>query len=1203
MTVGWAQESRATLEGRVTDPQGAVVVNATVVVVSDDTQVKQETTTNDQGIWSVRFLNPGNYTILVTAPGFKMAERTGLNLQVADFKQIDLVLEVGAPTERVHVSAAAPLIDTTSATSGTVIEPEAITEMPLLSRIPFLLATLSPGVQAIDQNQNVAMMWSNIAASEIRINGGRDNRSNEFLLDGMPNERGDRVAYIPPADSVAEFRVMSNAYDAQYGRQAGGTINVSVKSGTKNYHGNVYEFHRNRALNANSFQSNRAGNPKPAEHYHLYGATFGGPVRVPKAYNGKEKTFFFVSFEGIRNADPRFTAHSVPTELERMGDFSQSFTTRKIGNELRRYPIRIFDPNEPDANGHRTEFPGRRIPPHRLNPLALKILQFIPMPNAPSLPTGNAVENFVPNSTRQNKMASLVFRLDHTFNNEHKSFVSLRWNHMDEFTGDDFHNVTTGGYLTRISKGIGIDHVWTLHPKKILNARYNLSRFEEPSHPHGAGFNPEELGFSHDFVSKMERLSFPGIHGLSFGGIGGGFGGYFYSTYHNWNVNMTEVHGNMTFHYGADLRVLQEADGSFGEQSGSFSFSNQWTRRRYDGDDTGFGHPLASFLLGLPNGGSFPRNDNRFLAQRYYGLYFQNDWRITPRLTLNMGLRWDYERPFVERFNRMTSDFDPTVKNPLSDTVQARYRDILENQVLTNPARYPYGEQVARLVPWQSFVLYGAQLYNGSNGQPRAVTRGDFHEWQPRLGFAYRLADKTVIRGGFGRFTASSGIKGGQRGYSRSTPLVTSYDDGLHYNPDFTLADPFPQGILPRVGASLGPLLDIGQGVSWTNQRPGRPYSWEYSLHLQQEYRGWLFEVGYSHNKTYNILWGLQQNDITFDQWKELRVPRFDRNGKPLGKPYLLDERVPNPFYGLPEVWGGRAYNQFISIHDLMRPLKMLGSQGRGDNPWGKNQYDAMQVKIQRRFKEGFSLLVAYTLSKLFEDTAFWGPEISGPIPEHKLAGEDRPHKLSVAPIYELPIGRGRKLFGSMPRFADAVLGGWEISGQYTIQSGAPVVFGTDSFYDNKPFGLRRGERTLDRWFDTTHFIKFPGTQDDICAYPAWTGVQNLPGANYRPCPLVGNPDPKNGVYADFGNFVRRYPTRWANVRASRVNELNLGLFKNFKVREGVKMQFRGELFNAFNHPRFPAPNTNPGSENFGRVGLFQQNQPRIIQVALKISF
>lgn len=1211
LTGARAQESRATLEGRVTDAQGAVIPNATVIITSEDTGVKQETTTNERGVWSVRFLNPGAYSLIITAPNFKLAERTGITLQTADSKQLDIVLEVGAPSERVLVIASASLIETTSATSGTVIEPESITEIPLQSRIPFLLATMSPGVQASDQNQNVAMMWSNNAASDISVNGGRGRRSNEFLLDGAPNQTGDRVAYIPPTDAVAEFRIMSNAYDAQYGRQAGGTLNVSIKSGTKAYHGNLYEFHQNSALNANFFQSNRAGQPKPLSHYHLYGGTFGGPVRLPKLYNGKEKTFFFFSFEGIRNKDPRFTVRSVPTELERSGDFSESFTTRIIGGVPTRVPITIFDPSTIDTRrtiiqngvevsnptfGYRQPFPGNRIPRDRMNPIALSILKYVPLPNAASLPTGNADSNFVPNSTRQVEMASTLMRVDHTFNNQHKSFFTFHWNHKDEFLDDYYNNVSTGSFLTRTNKGGSIDHVWTVSQNKVMNLRYNLTRFEEPNHSHGAGFNPATLGFNQDFISQMEKLSFPRITGL-FGDIGGGAGDYGITTYHNWNANMTHVRGKMTFHYGIDFRVLQEADGNYGNQSGQFNFGSEWTRRRYDTGETGYGSTMASFLLGLPNGGGFPRNANRFLSQRYYGLYFQNDWRVTPRLTLNMGLRWDYERPFVDRFNRLTSDFDPTEINPISGAAQSAYARVL-TEVLADPVKYSFGPQLAQLVPVESFRVYGVQRFAGVNGQPRTVTRGDFHEWQPRLGFAYRIREHTVIRGGFGRFTEGSGIKGGQNGFSRSTPFIASRDSGL--TPYDTLGAPFRDGILEPTGSSLGPLTNLGQGVNWQNQDPRRPYSLEYSFHLQHEHKGWLFDIGYSHNKTYNIYWNLQQNDITFSQWLTYRTPRFDETGKPAPKPYLLDEQVPNPFYQLPGVTGGRGSSQLISLYDLLRPLKILGGQNRNDNPWGKNQYDALEVKVQRRFKDGLSLLVGYTLSKLFEDTSFWGPEISGPIAEHKLGGEDRPHKLTVSPIYELPFGHGKRFLDAMPSVANALLGGWEIAAQYIIQSGAPIVFGADSFYDGRPFGFDRSTRTLDRWFDTSHFVKFPNAQDDISNYPAWTGVQNLPGAGYRPS---GPNDPKNGVYADFGTFVRRYPTRWARVRADRVNDMSFGLYKNVKIKEGMRLQIRGELFNAFNHPRFPSPDTNPASANFGRVGLFQQNQARVIQLALKFKF
>jgi hypothetical protein len=1206
-TAGWAQEARGTLHGQVTDPQGAVIPRASVLIISEDTSVQQETTTNGQGSWSLPFLNPGTYAVIVSAPGFKVAEQRGISLQTADIKQIDLRLEIGTESERVEVTASAPLIDTSSATSGTVITEEQMNEMPSLSRVPTLLAGLSPGVLLKDQNQNIVNMWSYIGASAISVNGGRDDRSNEFLLDGMPNQHGDKVAFIPPTDAVSEFRIMSNAYDAQYGRQAGGTINMSIKSGTSKYHGNLYEFLRNTILNANFFQTNLVAGSRPPTHYNLYGGTWGGPALIPAVYSGKSKTFFFLSFEGTRNTDPRFTIRSVPTALERQGDFSQSFTT-KAGDPAR-YPITIYDPLTVDPKtGLRQPFPGNKIPSDRFDPIAMKILQYIALPNKASDPSGNAVNNFVPDSTRNNKMASVAIRVDHSFSNSNKTFLSLRWNHEDEFLGDDFHNVSTGGFGSRINRGLGVDHVWMVGPTKILNLRFNITQFDEPTHDHGRGFNPVDLGFSQALVSQMRALSFPRIDGPGLG-IGGSAGGASAFTYYNWNANLTQVRGNMNLHYGGEFRILQEANGSLGNQSGQYSFGDQWTRKRSNkGDDFATGHGFASFLLGLPTGGSLPRTADRFASQRYFGVFVQNDWRVTPRLTVNMGLRWDYERPFVERYDRIASNFDPTVLNPISGPAQAAYARILD-QVLADPKTYPFGPLLAQLVPVSAFKIYGAQLFAGVDGQPRTAVRGDFRQFQPRVGFAYRLTPRTVIRGGFGRFTQSSGIKGGQNGFNRSTPMITSLDNNL--TPYDTLAQPFHSGIEEPTGSSLGPLTNLGQGVNWDNQNPGHPYSWERSVHLQQEYKGWLFEVGYSHNKTYNIYWGLDQNLQPFDLWQSLRTPRFDANGRPLdaggdkaaGHAFLWDDQIPNPFKGLPGVTGGLATANFRSIGDLLRPIKILGGITRNSNPWGKNQYDALEAKIEHRFKKGFGIITAYTFSRLYEDTSFWGPEISGPIPEHKLGGEDRPHMLSIAPIWELPIGEGRRFWRSAPKVVNALIAGWELSGTYRIQSGTPVVIGSNYFYDGQDFSLPRGKQSGEQWFDTSHFIRYPGKTDEISKWPAWTGIQNYPGASYVPTADDIKNDIRNGVYNDFATVVWRQPTRWGNVRNAGVNEVNLGIYKNFKPTEGTKAQVRCEMFNALNRPRFGNLHTSPYDNKFGQMDPVQLNQPRIVQLAMKVSF
>jgi hypothetical protein len=1006
---------------------------------------------------------------------------------------------------------------------------------------------------------------------------------------------------------------MSNAYDVQYGRQAGSTINMTIKSGSRDYHGNLYEFLRNTLLNANYFQTNLVGGPKPPTHFNLYGGTLGGPVWIPKVYNGKEKTFFFVSFEGTRNKDPRFSIRTVPTAPERNGDYTQSFTT-KTGDPTR-YPVTIYDPLTTDpATARRSPFPGNKIPSNRISPIAAKILTFIPLPNAAGDASSSASNNFVPSNTRDNKMASLLTRVDHSFNNANKSFVSIRWNHEDEIVDNYYGNVSTGGGNSRINKGIGLDHVWMLSPSKVLNLRFNVTRYEEPSFNSGTGFNPADLGFSQSFVSKMEKLSFPRIEGV-FGDIGGGYGSFASFTYYNWNASLTHVKGNMVFHYGGEFRILQEGNANYGNQSGRFTFSDMWTRQRYNSGDFGTGSSFASFLLGLPggcsclaSGGEFPRNANRFNSQHYSGLFFQNDWRVTSKLTLNMGLRWDLEQPWTERFDRMVTNFDPNAINPISDAAQAAYANILTNVVLKDPVKYPFGPQLAQLVPVSAFKVYGVQNFAGVNGKSRAATNYDWNQWQPRFGFAYRIRPNTVLRGGFGRFTQSTDVKGGQNGFSVTTPFTRSINGDL--TPYDTLADPFRNGIQQPTGSSLGALTNLGQGVNFVNQNPGHPHSWEYSVHLQHQIKSWLFEVGYSHNKTYEIFSDLNQNLQSFDQWKAFRVPRFDSRGKPLestdsisNHAFLWDDAIPNPFRGLPGLTGGVSTAANRSIADLIRPLKLYGDLNRNNNPWGKNQYDALLVKVERRFSKGFSVIGSYTLSKLFEDTAFWGAEISGPITEHKLGGEDRPHVLVISPIWEVPIGRGKPLGGAMPKLVDAVVGGWELSGSYRIQSGTPIVFGGNGvnyFFDGQEFALPRDQRTLGRWFDTSHFFRYPGRTDDISKWPAWTGVQNLPGASFKP---TQPGDPANGVYQDFGTVVWRQPTRWAHARNQGVNELNLGIFKNFKFTEHIKAQFRCEAFNALNHPRFGFPEVNPGNSRFGMITPAQQNLARIIQAALKVSF
>lgn len=1202
-----AQEVRARIGGRVIDPQGGTVAGAAVDVVDEDTGVSQKTKTNSQGVWTVEFLLPGHYVLTISAPGFKAETRRGITLQAADDKTFDAGLQVGDVAQSVEVTAQAPLIDTTSATSGTVITQEQIMEMPSSSHVVTLLAVMSPGVVAMDQNNNIAHLWSYNAASQFTADGGRNNLySNNFQLDGMQDMKsGGDIAFIPPMDSVQEFRVQTNAYDASIGRQAGSTINMQTRSGGKDYHGTLYEFNQNSFLNANLFQSNLTGSAIAPVHFNNWGGTFGGPVWIPKVYKGTAKSFFFVSFDDTRNTNPLGTSpFGVPDQAERNGDFSQSFTTQTIGGVLQRYPIQIYDPLSTNpTTGNRTPFPNNQIPSNRLSPIAQKILSYIPLPNTPNAPTGNDDNNYVPPAVRTDKFPALSIRGDQNWSNTQHSFVTFRWHDLTELTGANFGvgNPASGTYQDRISKNAGVDHVWTISPTKILDLRFNVTRYEEPSFDAGAGFDLTSLGFSKSFADELTRASFPYITGIA-GNFGTNNAGSFTgTTYYSWGATLTHVHGKHLIHYGIEYWVLQQANNSIGHQP-EFDFNGNYTRQNYlNSGGTGVGSTLASFLLGLPSGGAVDNNAQAFWSQHYTAGFAQDDWRATSRLTINFGLRWDYETEPVERFNRQVATWDPTAVNPLSAQAQANYAAILASPANAGNAAVQLLQQ---LLPASQFQVLGVPVYAGVNGAPRSNVHNDYHEWQPRIGFAYQIDSNTVFRGGFGRFTQADFITGSQTGFSRTTSLIASNDNGI--TPYDTLANPFQSGILQPVGNSLGALSNPTSFPTWYDPNLGRLYSLEGSAHLQRQYKNWLFEIGFSHNKTYGI-WNFgtwYENEQPFALWKLYQTPTFDATGKPVAT-LMWNQPVPNPFKGIAALAGtSLGSNSTLNFSQFLSANQMFSSSGIAEyKPSGTNQYDAGLFKVERRFTKGFSMLTAFTWSKLFEDTSFLGPQIAGYHVEHKLGGEDRPFHLSVSPIWEIPVGRKQHFGANMPKWADAAIGGWELSGQYNIQSGVPVAFTTGSFFCGRDFALPRGKQSLNQWFDTTCFYPFPTantTVAQLAQYPTWTGIQSMPGYNYVPQP---GDTIKNGVYQDFANFVQTYPTRWGDVRASRVNNLDAGLRKNFRIVERVNLQLRFDAFNTFNHPRFAAPDTNPGDSTFGRVSPAQQNQARSIELGGRLSF
>jgi hypothetical protein len=1137
----FAQDFRASISGRVTDATGAVVPEAKVTITNTNTGVTQPAVTNAEGVFVVSYLIPGPYEVRVEAAGFKTALRDRITLQVSDRLTLDVPLEVGGAAETVKVTGDPPMIETNAAVGGTVVTGKELTQVMSLTRIPFMLAGLTPGVRIGDMNGTIPNPAGNGTASSLRVNGGINNESNEFLIDGSPNTAGNSVAFIPSSDAIQEFRVASDAYDAQFGRQMGSTVNVFVRSGTSQYHGDVYDFHRNSTLGANTFQSNLAGRPKAVWHFNMWGGQIGGPLEIPKVYNGRDKTFFFFNYEGMLDTEPRFSTRSVPTAEQRTGDYSKSVTVS--GGQL--VPLTIFDPLTTDAtSGQRQAFPGNRIPANRLSPISQKVVSFVPLPNVTgggAVATG--VNNFLPHVPTVDTIDSAITRMDHQFSPKNRASASLRWNHWEESPVSAFGNVADNSSLSiRINRGIGLDDVHVFSPNTVWNTRYSLTRYESPSLSPGFGYNPVDLGFPASVVSILPVPAFP-IFSIA-GGLGATPISYQMYTTHSWTGVLTHIHGRHSLNSGIQYMVLQAAQFNAGAGAGSYSFSTGFTQRDYTRSDGVSGSSDASFLLGYPSSGTVATNASGLFSQHYLGFYFQDDWRVNPRLTINYGLRWDWEVPVTERYNRTNRGLDTTTASPVQTAAQAAY------------ARSPIPE-----LPVGSFAVRGGQLFAGAGGQPAAAYESYLRAWQPRAGVAYRVSDRTAVRAGFGIFTGKTTAFPTQNGFSITTPYISSVDNGQ--TPSASLSNPFPNGILASPGSTLGLSTSLGQAPSWIDATRGLPFSIQYSFHVQRELPGrFVADIGYVVNRSRNLAVSVPANNVPLAAYLALGQPRFT-NGQLQAQPFRLNDLVTNPFFGLPGFEGtALGTSRTVAVSSLLSPFPQFAAFNRTNVSAGTATYRALEAKLEKRFSEHLSLLAAYTWSKELENLIYLNPiayEVA-----HSLDPNDTPHHFSLAAVYNLPVGRGRPFLSRMNRVANGLIGGWQLSGNYNLQSGAPVSFSTNLTWNGKDPSIPRTSRTLNRWFDTSDF----------------------------------------GIIAKADTYaLRTTPLTFAHIRASRQNVLDAAIYKTFYPAEWMRTEFRLESFNALNHARFGAPNTDPTSSAFGTVVQSQLNQPRILQVALKVHF
>ena len=1147
-----AQDPRGSVAGRVVDSSGGALPGTTITVTNTANGTANTAVADEQGRYSIPFLTPGTYDTLVELTGFKRAERKGVEVRIADRLELDFTLEVGGLEETITVSGGTPLLETRSASQGQVIDEKRIQLMPLSDGNPFTLTRLAAGT-VYTGDLKFSRPFDNGGTSATTSNGATG--GNEFTLDGSPNmANGRRVAFTPPAGAVQEFKVETATFDAQQGHTAGATINVTMKAGTNQFHGDGYYHYRDEALAKNDFFLERAGRPKDTLKYKRFGGTFGGPVDLG-FYNGRNKTFFFSAFEWLYDQFPEPGQFTVPTEAQRNGDFSA----------LLPLGVQIFDPATARLeNGQvrRTAFPGNIIPANRIDTVAREILKYYPLPNQ----QGNALgqNNYLSNNPRGDDFYSINFRGDHQFNNNNKVFARYSRNNRVEYrgawTGEQNGITPTGNFLYRINDAVTGDHVWTMNPTMVLNLRGSWSKFQEPSKRQNQGiFDPASLGFSSSTVSQFPdvkyfpRITFPNDNIV--GQLGDSYAGFTNFDITTFQPTVTKFFGNHSVRAGYDFRRYRETSSPSYEAAGRYEFNRDYTNGGTGLPNAPFGQELAALLLGLPSGSNSAIQivPDRLNTSIYHGVFMQDDWKVSSKLTVNLGLRYEYEAPPTEADNANVRGFDPTATLDV-----------------TAPAHAAYALRPIPELPASQFNPVGGVLFASDSN--RGIWNADKNNWQPRISAAYQLNERTVVRGGWAIYTVPSlfDVAVFQPGYGQNTPVVVSSDSGLTFQANLT--NPFPAGVIQPAGNSNGVNTFVGQSLSrYTmniDQRNGQAMRWATSV--QREIFGnWVVEAGYTGNRGYDLSVNTDINQIPvqFLSTSPVRDQAVISN---------LSQPVANPFAGL--VPGSTLNGANVARSQLLRPYPQF-TQVQSRNFDGSSSYQSGQFRLERRFSDGYSFLATYTVSRFTERTSWLNAQDGAVgIYEERRSEVDVPHRVVLNGLLELPFGNGRRWGNDWNGFLNAIAGGWNVSAIWQWQSGRPLTFATSNVPYSYYYNGDVNQLTTDYSVDVSQPVF------DISGFY----VDGVPAPGDSRINLEQN--------------YRTLPSRPAKLRGQQLNLLDMSVVKRFDITQSVRAQLHLEVYNATNQTFFDTPNLNPRDANFGKVTA-QSNVPVNLQLGFRVFF
>jgi len=1149
-----AQSFTASIRGIVTDASQSAIPDAKVVVTDASRNISQIVNTDHSGRYIFTALQPGKYNFTVEASGFSKFEQHDFELRVQQQASIDVQLTVGSVSSTVDVTAAGALINTTSATLGQVVDNKFILSLPLAGRSPLALIQLTPGVSPSNLNPG-GQTNTNFTAN------GTRNSTADVLLDGVSvtnveqNSGITNLEYQPSVDAVQEFKVQTNFFSAEFGNTGGAVVNMITKSGTNSLHGSGYEFHRNSALNANSWFANRAGRAIPDFKRNVFGGTVGGPVRIPHLYNGKDKTFFFYDYEGSRESRATTKLMTVPTAQERAGDFSN---TRDSNGNL----IGIFNPYDtyktPSGSTLRNPFPGNRLPTSMLDPVAMNVMKYYPDPNQ----AGNAftnVNNFYAQGVAATTADQMDIKLDHNFSEKQRftSRYSLNWGGTVNplLLGNLADNSTNGDSSSRTQNFV-FNYTRIQDPNTIIDIRYGLLRQRANTNPKSLGFDQTSLGLPEVYLTSGIKM-FPTFTPEGYQELGQvGYGLIARGDEANSITgNITKIIGGHNLKIGAEGRFLLLNYLQPGYPQGRMQFYRAITMQNPNVSNSAQGNGIASMLLGWGGGGSGSNTGNYNLdppsasASRYLGFYVQDDWKITRKLTLNLGLRYDFDLPRTERYNRY-SWFDPTAPSPIAGKVPG----------------YPN--------------LVGQFDFTDNN--TRSPVNADYSNYQPRVGFAYEANSKTAVRAGYGIFyTVSRGTIKGHTGAGFSTDSQPEWSRDGNLTRYATPENPYPNGLNIPPGASQGAATFLGLNVG-TDTRPNQnPQYQQWNFSIQRALPGdAVFQINYTGGKGTHLYFGGGAENIN----------RLDPSYWSIGRT-ALTAQVTNPFYGVITNPQSRLSAPTVTLNTLLRPYPQYTAVSGATPNIGNSIYHGVQFQYEKRFSHGLAFLGHYTFSKLIDDSSFSSgnvgwlggyTDLQNPFnlrSERSVSAMDVTHRLVLTGSYQLPFGRGRAIGSGWNRPVDLLLGGWEVNALVTISSGFPLNSGSQF-----------------REVALQNPVLWEGAQR-----PNLIGDPSMPGSvesklnNYVNAAAFSRPAPDT-----FGSMPRTIST----YRSPALKNADVAIFKNIYFTEQRYLQLRLEGFTVTNTPTFATPHLSYGASNFGVIDAYAGGRgPRELQVATKFYF